>query len=719
MTVTGVALTLTVVCAVASSELPRQPESIFSKLMRPAQTSAFSGLLDTDRSFNRLIIKFKDSATTRAGVFDHRAAENQVLMLSFNTKLRNPNTRVLTRLKSLSDQTHVALTDIKMTRSEIFVLVKQLEQDPSVAYAEIDETVQTSFAPNDPFYATQQWHLQAAITHVGGTNLPNAWSSATGSGVVVAVIDTGVLPHVDLVSNLLPGYDFISQDNPGVFQTANDGDGRDSDASDPGDWQAAGACGPGSLAKNSSWHGTHVAGTVAALTNNGVGVAGVAFGSKVLPVRVLGVCGGFASDIAAGMRWAAGLNVPGVPDNINKAKVLNLSLGSSARCHAVFQDVIIAVRTAGSVVVAATGNDFATTIATPANCAGVIAVTAHTQLGDKANYANTGSGTQISAPGGGFGTLITGSGARIYSTLNTGLTIPSNDFFSDLQGTSMATPHVAGVAALLASLQPDITPDALQSVLMNSARAFPASTYCVVRNDCGAGMLDAKLAIDRLNSLAPTVSTSLISGVRLTGSTVALTGVATPKVGGNAIFSYQWTQLSGPSITLLTATTASASFVAATQAASYAFALRATDGSGLAATSQVAVTTNTAPVLAIVPDQSVVVGANLTFTAAATDAESNPITYVDSGLPSGAALNPNTGVFTWNNASPVGDYSFTITPSDGIHSGSLKTVSIAVTAPTAASGGGGGGLLGIWDLLGMLALSLLALTSFRRQSAKK
>ena len=728
ISVTGVALTLTAICAVASAQLPTQPESILSKLKNPVQSSAFSGSLDTDRSFNRLIIKFKQPAKTHAGVFDHRAAEGQVTTLSAKTKAANPNANGLSRLKSVSEQTHVALTDKNMTRAELFVLAKQLEQDPTVEYAEIDERLQAlQVAPTDPFYASQQWHYQAPANFAGGANLPLAWTRSTGNSAVVAVIDTGFRPHADLVTNLLPGYDFISS----ALGKTNGG-GLGSSGEDFGSWTAVNHCGPNSSASDSSWHGTHVAGTVAAAANNGIGGVGVAFNAKILPVRVLGPCGGNSSDAVAGLRWAAGLVVPGVPTNLNKAKVLNLSLGATEACSTTFQTAINEVRSAGSIVVAATGNDYANFINTPANCMGVIAVTAHTQLGDSADYANVGSGTHISAPGGGLGTLILGTGAEIYSTLNTGLTIPLSDSYRVSKGTSMATPHVAGVAALLASLQPAITPNAVLSVLTNSVRAFPAGTFCApvsppaVQPNCGAGMLDAKAAIDRLNSLAPTASASITPGVKLTGSTVALTGVATPKVGGNPTFSYQWTQLNGSAVTLLTSNSASASFIAPARGGVYSFLLKATDGSGLAATSQVTVTTNTAPVLTAVPSQLVVLGENLSFTASATDTESNPIVYVGIGLPAGAALNAATGVFTWTNAGPVGNYSFTITPNDGMHNGVVNTVSVSVAAPPpssalapAAASGGGGGSLGAWDLLGMLALSLVALTSFRRQSAKK
>ena len=704
--VTAIALSIASLSAVSTAQLP-PPGKNFQK----AQATTFAGPLQTERQFNRLIIKFKDGATTRAGVFDFHAARRQVETMDTSVALKSVNAGAagLSYLKSVTSQTHVAVTGQKLNRAELFALAKQIEQDPTVAYAEIDEIVYPSFMPNDPSYQSgQQWHYQAPAISPGGANLPAAWDRSTGAGVIVAVIDTGYRPHADLIANILPGYDFVSD-----ISKANDGDGRDSDASDPGDWEVAGACGKGSPSSNSSWHGTHVAGTIAAVTNNGVGGASVAFNAKILPVRALGTCGGFSSDIAAGMQWAAGLSVPGIPANPNKAKVLNLSLGGTGSCGNTFQDTVNAVRAAGSVVVAATGNQGLIGIGSPANCTGVIAVTAHTKLGDHADYGNIGTGTTISGPGGGKGVMrLAGDGAQVYSTLNAGTTVPGADSYAGYEGTSMASPHVAGVAALLASIQPAITPDTLSSVLTSSARPHPAGTFCMTRTDCGAGLLDAKAAIDRLNSLAPTVaaSTDLI-GVQRTGSTISFSAKALAGTSSNTGFSYQWTQIAGPVVNLANTASASTSFVAPSPGASYTFKVKVTDGAGLTASNQVSVTSNTAPVLVPIPAQTVVQGANLSFTAAATDAENNPVVFVASGLPAGASLDPATGVFTWNGAGPAGNHTLTVTPNDGIFSGVPQTVSITVKSPfitttaEASSGSGGGGAMGWVDVFALLSLT--------------
>ncbi len=709
----AIALPLSLLAAVSAAALA-QSNAPQKTLATTAQRTAFAGPLATERSFNRLIVKLKEGATTHAGVFDFNAARDQVTLLSAGagagagSKTGDSGAIRLDYLKSITTHSHVALTSQNLSRAELFVLAKQLEQDPRVAYAEIDEIAQPLLTPTDPDYASQQWHYKATTDAVGGANLPAAWDTKTGTGVVVAVLDTGYRPHADLAANLvLPGYDFIAD-----IPTANDGDGRDAIALDPGDATATSTC-----VTSSSWHGTYIAGIVAALGNNGVGGVGVAFGAKVLPVRVLGVCGGYSSDVAAGMRWAAGLSVPGVPANANPAKILNLSLGSSGTCdQTTYQDAINAVRAAGSVVIAATGNDGAATIGQPANCSGVIAVTAHTRLGDNASYANIGAGTTLSAPGGGFGTSVLGSGDKVYSTYNTGtygpVASPGGDSYKLLQGTSLAVPHVAGVAALLAQSNLSITPDTLQSILVNSTRPHPLGTFCASRSDCGTGLLDAAKAVVRLTSQDPITSATVSpSGIRPTGSTITLTGTASAFNGGSSSFSsYQWTQLAGPTVSLSGATSTTASFVAPATGASFVFSFKATDATAKFSESQVGLRTNTAPVLDPIAAQSVAVGGNLSFTATATDTENNSVAFVANGLPVGSSLGASSGVFTWNNASPAGSYSFTITPNDGIFNGTAQTVTVSVVG-----GGGGGGAMGWPDLLALLALASAALLLGRRR----
>jgi len=355
--------------------------------------------------------------------------------------------------------------------SELRAVAQRLmADDPSVLYAEPDRRVFAAMAPNDPMYP-QQWHYFNAV---GGINLPAAWDLATGAGIVVAVIDTGVRPHADLADNLLSGYDFVTDAGMG-----HDGDGRDADALDPGDGCSSG---------HSSWHGTHVAGTIAALTNNNLGVAGVAYGAKILPVRALGCGGGYNSDIADAIVWASGGSVSGVPDNSTPARVLNLSLGGSGACSTTLQNAIDGARSRGSVVVVAAGNSNAPAGGfNPANCRGTITVAATGPGGAKAPYSNYGAVVDVAAPG---GNLARGAAAGILSTLNDGGATPGNDIYQYYQGTSMATPHVAGVAALMLSRNASLTPDEVEALIKGTARAFPQAC-----SGCGTGIVNAERAV--------------------------------------------------------------------------------------------------------------------------------------------------------------------------------------------------------------------------------
>ena len=447
---------------------------------------------------NRLVVKFKDQSATR-GIelsVSGRTSEQRVLDLgaAHAMQTREGVNIALNFLKTTASQAQVALTSEALDRTTMNALVQRLAQDPSVEYAEIDERAYPQMTPTDPMFATDQSSMKpGGASNLGGANFSTAWDrtasgvALNGAGVVVAVLDGGYRSHADLGSNVLPGYDFVSQDSIGVYTTANDGNGRDNDALDPGNWNPTASV--GCPIADSSWHGTHVAGTIAALGNNGLGVIGAAYGAKILPVRVLGVCGGYVSDIADGIRWAAGLAVAGVPNNTTPARVINLSLGGTGACGTTYQSAITAARNAGTVVIAATGNGSSyDTLYAPANCTGVIAVTSHTTTGASSLTANIGLGTTISAPG----TLI-------LSTSNTGTTTPLADTYSVKSGTSMAVPHVAGAVALIMQAVPGITPDQVSVALTSSARAFPSATYCVGKyntvNSCGAGLLDADAAV--------------------------------------------------------------------------------------------------------------------------------------------------------------------------------------------------------------------------------
>lgn len=380
----------------------------------------------------------------------------------------------LTNMRRTANGAQVIRISDPMSDSDMARLVQDLAADPNVEYAEPDILLQPLFTPTDPLYA-QQWNYHEATA---GLRVDTAWDLATGTGVTVAVIDTGYRPHADLVENIVGGYDFISD-----IPTARDGDGRDSSALDTGDY-SIGECG----LSRSSWHGTHVAGTIAARTDNGVGVAGVAFNARVVPLRALGKCGGYLSDIADALTWSGGGTVPGVPANPTPAKVVNLSLGARGTCAVTMQDAVNTARAVGTTVIVAAGNS--STDASrflPANCSGVITIAATNRLGSRAYYSNFGSIVDVAAPG---GDVRSDSANGILSTLNAGAQEPGADAYVYYQGTSMAAPHVTGVVALMLSVNPTLTPDQVESILKSTARPFPAT--CSL---CGTGIVDARAAV--------------------------------------------------------------------------------------------------------------------------------------------------------------------------------------------------------------------------------
>lgn len=427
---------------------------------------------------DRLIVKYRASeigARAQAAPADRERVQRRAEETALRLGQRLQHVRIA------AFDAHVMRLERRLPHAEVARLAREIAAaDPSVEYAEPDRILTTQMTPNDTQYGQQWQYFEAA----GGLNLPPAWDLATGSGVVVAVIDTGFRPHADLAANVLPGYDFIRD-----TAMANDGNARDSDARDPGDWSSFGECGFFSPSRSSSWHGTHVAGSIAAVTNNRSGVAGVAFGAKVLPVRVLGQCGGYTSDIADGILWAAGASVSGVPANPTPAKVLNLSLGGAGACDTTSQNAVNAARGRGAVVVVAAGNSNTNASGfSPASCAGVIAVAATNRNGGRASYSNYGAAVAVAAPG---GDTASGAANGILSTLNAGSRGPAGDSFAYYQGTSMAAPHVAGVVALMLSRNPALTPDEVASRLRSTARPFPSSC-----NQCGAGIVNAAAAVN-------------------------------------------------------------------------------------------------------------------------------------------------------------------------------------------------------------------------------
>jgi len=457
----------------------------------------------------------------------------------------------------LSSRLRISMADGQPTGRRSQVLIAQgmtseqlaalLSKDADVEFAEPDRTRSIHSVPNDPLYAdfqstatptVGQWYLRApTATNVSAINAETAWDTTTGSSaVVVAVLDTGIrFDHPDLLGKTLPGYDFVSD-----AQRANDGDGRDADASDPGDWvtplEVNDAASPfyhctdpspatGQYSgENSSWHGTQLAGLIGAATNNGIGMASVGRNVMILPVRVLGKCNGRDSDIQAAMRWAAGISVPGVPDNPYPAKVVNLSLGGSGSCGSAYQTVVDELIALGITVVASAGND-GDAVAAPANCAGVIAVAGVRHAGTKVGYSSLGPEVAISAPAGNCETATGACLHPLLTTTDSGTTTPAASVYSDSfnasLGTSFSAPLVAGTVGLMLSVNPSLTTTQVRSALQHSARPFPASSSntstlcqppssttlqeeCVcTTTTCGAGLLDAAGAVSAAANTTP------------------------------------------------------------------------------------------------------------------------------------------------------------------------------------------------------------------------
>lgn len=348
-------------------------------------------------------------------------------------------------------------------------------------YATVDNTSEP-VKINDP-KMNRMWSL----TGEKGISALEAWGTTRGQGVTVAVLDSGITAHPDLDANVLPGYDFIAGS---AF--SNDGNGRDSDPTDAGNWTVDDQCFTGSKATPSDWHGTHVAGTIAAIANNNEGIAGVAPEAKIVPVRVLGACGGFDSDITDGIIWAAGGSVRGVPANQHPAQVINMSIGSEGTCTTPYRQAIAQANKRGSIVVVAAGNNnFDASKSSPGNCEDVITVGATDKNGKRSYFSNYGSRVDVSAPGGDRRYW----GGGILSTLNAGKTAPGKADYAEYQGTSMAAPHVAGIVALMKAVDPKLTYAQAKKVLQSTSQSVECD-----QSACGSGIVNAARAVQQVRS---------------------------------------------------------------------------------------------------------------------------------------------------------------------------------------------------------------------------
>lgn len=453
--------------------------------------------------FNRFVITYTDSALNAGGVNWASPAGTQVatwsdsLYQGITSEVQSVDDlfKIKTNyVRTTAQKATVVTVSSKLTAEQAEKYMATLSSNPSVASVEPDllrrstartRTATTSkvaqvaqaaqasnqvVAPNDTLYP-QQWNLHGTK----GISAPEAWKTTQGAGVTVAVIDSGIVKHPDLDANVLPGYDFITE--PSI---ARDGNGRDSDPTDQGNWEEAGVCGADAEASESNWHGTHVAGSIAAIMNNKRGIVGVAPSTKILPVRALGMCGGYDSDIADAMVWAAGGTVEGVPANSHPAKIINLSLGGEGTCPATYSKAIAEVNKRGAILVVAAGNDGQdTSKVAPANCGGSIVVGATDQNGKRSDFSNYGKIVDVSAPG-----------SNIMSTVDLGTTVSTGAGYTEYDGTSMAAPQVAGVIALMKSVDPSLNAERAKQILKQSSKPLTCDV-----NACGSGIVNAASAL--------------------------------------------------------------------------------------------------------------------------------------------------------------------------------------------------------------------------------
>ena len=421
---------------------------------------------------------------------------------------------------------------------QTLLAAKRLSQDPDMDSVELNILMQANLTPDDPLYSLQ-WHLP-------DIRLPEAWDITTGtptgpSDIIVAVVDTGILPdHPDFAGQLVDGYDFIADPD-----RARDFNGIDDNPTDEGDF-AYGA--------SSSFHGSHVAGTVAARTDNGEGIAGVSWGAKIMPMRALGLNGGSNYDVLQAARYAAGLANDSGRLPVQPADIINMSLGSPFFSQAT-QDTFTEIRNRGVMVIASAGNESSGEPNYPAAYNGVVSVSATTISGSLAPYSNFGP-IDVAAPGGFNGTDANGDGFPdgVVSTVgddsNPGATQLG---YGTLSGTSMAAPHVAGVAALMKAVHPNLTPAQFDAALANGDLTDDIGV--AGRDDqFGYGLINAQKAVLAALALAggagadpgPVLASSLSSvnlGVLAGSQLVRLSNLGTGSIellAGNITTSETW-----------------------------------------------------------------------------------------------------------------------------------------------------------------------------------
>lgn len=639
-------------------------------------------------------------------------------------------------------------------------VMARLRADPAVESVDVDQRrYPHATMPNDPLFANQWYEQNNQPSAIDATT---AWDTTTGrTDIVIADLDTGIrFDHPDLSAKLLKGYDFITDS-----AVANDGDGRDADASDPGDWVTSADVATTKFknctAGDSSWHGTRTAGILAAVANNSTGIAGISWGAQILPVRVLGKCGGTDSDILDGMRWAAGLHVDGVADNTHPAQVINMSLGGTGACTSAEQIVINEVLAVGVLVVVSAGNEGGP-VDSPANCVGVAGIAGLRNVGTKVGFSSLGPEISLAAPA---GNCVNTSGACVYpidTTSNAGTTTPTiNGYTGQLNpslGTSFSAPIVSGIAALMVSANSNLTAPQLIARLKEGSLTFPVSSDTTIpschvpagssdlqttecnctKQTCGAGMANAPGALKA--ALRPIAAITVPTSVSA-GQNVTLSAAGSAAACGHTIASYSWTVVGSSTTPVQNANTPSA-IVVAPASGSITVQVAVTDDAGLTDTAQVTVNATSAttsapssanngtcpatPVTVTVTPSSVSMKAGSTqaFSAAVTNTSNTAVTWQVNGVTGGNS--------TIGTISAAGMYTAPATVSSTLMA-TVTAVSDADTSRTASaqvtvsssigsaasstgggsSGGGGGG--GAMDVLTLLASGALALGAAHRR----